>query len=77
MSTNSVFDNLASARLDMGQKAQIKLSQAVVQGLRYGLHISHKAPLATQRKVWLGILSRALAEPLQDGDLDCLNHSWL
>jgi predicted lipid carrier protein YhbT len=59
------------------EKMQVKLRQVAMQGLGYGLHLSRKTPLVVQRKLWLGLLSHGLSEPLQDGDLDCLYNSWL
>lgn len=59
------------------EKIQETLRQVALKGLGYGLHLSHKAPLVAQRKLWLGMLSHCLSEPLQDGDLDCLYNSWL
>jgi len=71
------FTRMKTMGEEMGRKVQANLSKVVVKSLGKGLNLSHKAPLFAQQKVWLGVLSKMLAEPLRDGDLDCLQQSWL
>ncbi|MDC9720936.1 MAG: SCP2 sterol-binding domain-containing protein [Gammaproteobacteria bacterium] len=61
----------------IGRNAQGYLGKLAVKGLGKGLNLSHKAPLFAQQKVWLSLLNKMLAEPLQEGGLDCLQQSWL
>ena len=61
----------------IGRNAKSHLGSALIRGVGQGLSLSHKAPLFAQQKVWIGLLRTMLAEPLNDGDLDCLQNSWL
>ena len=64
-------------RQTLSSKAQAHLASALVKGMGRGLSLSHKAPLFAQEKLWLGLMNKMLAEPLKDGDLECLQDSWL
>lgn len=56
---------------------QKKASQGLFIAMAKGLKLGHKAPKAIQSKLVLKLLNEALKEPLDDGDLDCLEGNWL
>lgn len=54
-----------------------KASQGLFMAMAQGMKLGHKAPKAIQSKLVLTLLNEVLKEPLEDGDLGCLEGNWL
>ena len=70
-------DEVAIVFNTIQQGIQQQASKSLFMAMAQGLKLGHKAPKAVQSKLVLKVLNEVLREPLEDGDLDCLEGNWL
>ena len=75
--TAKFVDRVISVLNRIQQGIQQQASKGLFMAMAQGLKLGHKAPKTIQSKLVLKLLNEVLREPLEDGDLDCLEGNWL